>query len=240
MKHFAQCSIASLALISAPLLSAGELEVRATLTKAVPALKISSVEKSEIAGLYRVESLNSPTLYTNEDASFFLAGDMFSIANGQVNNLSEVRREHSRAEKIAAIKPEEKIVFAPKGETKAKIAVFTDIDCGYCRKLHQEIPRMNELGIEVSYLAYPRAGVGSPSYDKIVSAWCSDDKLQALTDAKAGKAIPAKICANPVAKQFELGQELGVSGTPAIVLQDGVIIPGYLTADKLAQTLGIL
>ena len=138
------------------------------------------------------------------------------------------------------IAPDKKITFPAVGETKAKIAVFTDIDCGYCRKLHQEVPDMNKLGIEVSYLAYPRAGFGSDSYKKYVSAWCADDKLGAMTLAKNGKSIPSKNCDNPVDEQYHLGRAIGISGTPAIVLESGRLIPGYLSADKLGKALGIL
>lgn len=233
--------ILSIFLVSMPAtLWAGEAEIRKTLAEVIPSLKVVKVEKSEIDGLYRVESNNSEALFTDKDASFFLTGELYSTAKGTLSNLTEVRREKSRASKISAIKADQKITFPAIGETKARISVFTDIDCGYCRKLHQEVPRMNELGIEVSYLAYPRAGIGSSSYDKAVSAWCAEDRLQAMTDAKAGKTIAALKCDNPVASQFELGQILGVSGTPAIVLQNGALIPGYVTADKLAQGLGIL
>lgn len=219
---------------------AGEAEIRASLAKAIPSLQVSAIEESEIKGLYRLESNNNQVLFTNEDGSFFVAGELYSTGGGQLVNLTEVRREKVRAQQLAEISVDEKIVFPAKGKTKAKIAVFTDIDCGYCRKLHQEVPRMNELGIEVSYLAYPRAGIGSGSYNKIVSAWCADDRLQAMTDAKAGKSIPALNCDNPVAAQFELGQQMGVNGTPAIFLEDGTLIPGYMPAERLAKGLGIL
>ncbi len=230
----------SLLAVTSSFLIAGEVEIKQNLTKVMPSLKIDKIEKSEMVGLYRVESGNSEVLFTDENGTFFLTGDLYSTAGGQLNNLSETRKKKARAGKIASVGESEKIVFSPKGKTLAKIAVFTDIDCGYCRKLHKEVPRMNELGIEVSYLAYPRAGVGSESYNKFVSAWCAEDKLDALTLAKNGRAIPSKDCKNPVSDQFELGQLLGVTGTPAIVLEDGTLVPGYLTADKLAKGLGIL
>lgn len=220
--------------------TSGEVEVKEKLEALLPGIQISRVELSEIGGLYRVDSNNGQTIFTNADASYFLTGDMYSAKAGKVVNLTEARRGQTRAVQIAAITEGERIIFPAQGETKAKIAVFTDIDCGYCRKLHQEVPRMNELGIEVSYLAYPRAGVGSDSYNKFVSAWCSSDKKQAMTDAKAGKQIASKTCANPVAQQFELGQAMGVTGTPAIVLDDGTLVPGYMPADQLAKGLGIL
>jgi len=240
MKVYKRLLVSSLIALLPSFLMAGEVEIKKNLIKAMPSLEIQSVSKSEMPGVYMVESSNSEILFTDESGTFFLTGELYTTVGGQINNLSEVRKKKIRSDKISAVKLDEKIVFTPKGETLAKIAVFTDIDCGYCRKLHKEVPRMNELGIEVSYLAYPRAGVGSDSYNKFVSAWCSDDKLGALTLAKNGRSIPSKNCKNPVSDQFQLGQVLGVTGTPAIVLEDGTLVPGYLSADKLAKGLGIL
>ncbi len=219
---------------------AGEDEIQNELAKALPTLKIHAIEKSEIEGLFRVDSNNGQPLFVTADGKHFVSGEMYSTLGGKLVNLTEERRNQKRIAEVAKIKADEKIVFPAKGETKASITVFTDIDCGYCRKLHREVPKMNEYGIEVSYLAFPRAGVGSESYNKIVSAFCSEDPLQALTDAKAGKSIPDKTCDNPVAFQYELGQGLGVTGTPAILLEDGTLVPGYIPADKLAQGLGLL
>jgi thiol:disulfide interchange protein DsbC len=141
---------------------------------------------------------------------------------------------------MASIKKDDFITFSPKGETKASVVVFTDVDCGYCRKLHKEIPRLNEMGVEVKYLAYPRAGIGSNSYNKIASAWCAEDRQDAMNKLKAGEEIPMNVCeSNPVAEQFNIGIQAGLNGTPAIVLDSGELIPGYMPADKLAQTIGI-
>lgn len=216
---------------------AGEREIRDTLAKTLPMLQVKKISQSEIQGLYLVETNNPQDLFVNEDASYMISGELYGLAGGSLSNVTEKRQDGLRKEKIAGIKDSEKIIFPAKGETKAKIAIFTDIDCGYCRKLHSEVPRLNDLGVEVSYLGYPRSGVGRPSYKKYVSAWCSADKAQALTDAKNGKDIAEKECDNPVARQFELGQTLGITGTPAIILQDGTLIPGYLEAEKLAKEL---
>lgn len=240
MQIFKKVLVLGLTSMLAITASADEKLIRENLGKLIPGLELNSVEVSEIEGLYRVITKDSEVLFTNKDASYFLSGQMFGTREGRVVNLTEERKGKERALQMAAIKPEEKIVFPAEGERKAAVTIFTDIDCGYCRKLHQEVPRMNELGIEVSYVAYPRAGVGSGSYNKIVSAWCADDRLQAMTDAKAGKSIPTKTCDNPVAAQFALGSRLGVTGTPAIVLEDGTLVPGYVPADQLAKGLGIL
>ena len=125
------------------------------------------------------------------------------------------------------------IIFSPKGETKGAVYVFTDVDCGYCQKLHQEVPQLNAAGIEVRYLAYPRAGLSTPTFDKMVSAWCADDRNAAMNALKIGANVTAKKCDNPVAAQYQLGAAMGVTGTPAIVLEDGTLIPGYKPAAQL-------
>ena len=123
---------------------------------------------------------------------------------------------------------------------RASVTVFTDVDCFYCQKLHNEVPAMNERGIEVRYLAYPRAGVGSESYRKIASAWCDKDPQEAITRLKNRQNIPENVCpGNPVADQFMLGQQAGVRGTPALVLESGEMVPGYLSAQDLAARVGI-
>jgi len=128
------------------------------------------------------------------------------------------------------------LIFAPK-DYKYTVTVFTDIDCGYCRKLHAEIDQYNAKGIRVRYLMFPRAGVGSPSYQKAVNVWCADDRNQALTRSKAGETLEEKQCKNPVADEYALGQMVGVTGTPAIFLADGELVPGYVPADRMESIL---
>ena len=118
--------------------------------------------------------------------------------------------------------------------------MFTDVTCFYCQKLHKEVPALNKRGVEVRYLAYPRAGVGSAGFNQLASAWCADNPQETLTQLKNKQSVPEKVCAdNPIAAQYQLGQELGVRGTPAIVTQDGQMIPGYQSADDLMVTLGL-
>ena len=157
----------------------------------------------------------------------------------QIVNLAEQRRAVSRKAILDRVPIEEMVVFAPSGPTKAHVSVFTDVDCTYCRKLHQEMADINALGIEVRYLAYPRRGLDNPTYDKIVSAWCSDNPNEAITELKAGRNIPASTCENPVADQYALGQRVGVTGTPAIITAGGVLLPGYMPAADLAARIGL-
>lgn len=216
-----------------------EAAIRTRLMNAVPGLEVARISPSPIPNVYEIETANQQLLYVSASGDYFIAGDIFKLEEGRIVNLAEERRESARAKAIASIPQSEKVVFKPEGEPKAVVNVFTDVDCGYCRKLHQEVPALLKHGIQVNYLAFPRAGVGSSSYDKLVSVWCADDRLEAMNKAKAGKSLPAKQCSNGVAAQFELGGQIGISGTPAIVLDDGRLIPGYLPADMLAQNLGL-
>lgn len=214
--------------------------IRARLSEAAPGLSIVDIRPSPIKGIYEVESNNPQILYISSDGQYFVAGDIYQVLDGRISNLGEKRRETNRAELVNAIPEEQLVIFSPgDGKPKATVTVFTDVDCGYCRKLHLEIPKLNELGVQVNYMAFPRAGIGSHSYDKLVSVWCSEDRESAMTVAKTGKEPALKTCANPVAEQYELGQKIGISGTPAIILKDGRLIPGYLPASSLAQSLGI-
>ncbi len=213
-----------------------EAQIRKSFSAAMPGLQLSSVEKSEIEGMYLVTTEAGEVLMVSSDGKYFLTGDLYTTEAGQVVNLTETRKKAT----IFAASNQGKIVFPANGDTKARIAVFTDIDCGYCVKLHRDIPKLNEMGIEVSYLAFPRAGVGSESYNKYVSAWCADDKLEALTAAKSGRQIPRKNCENPVESQYMLGKSMGIRGTPAIVPENGRMIPGYVEPQKLGEALGIL
>jgi thiol:disulfide interchange protein DsbC len=204
-----------------------------------PDLQYGSVSPSKLPGLYEVTVFNGPTLYVTETGDYFLAGDLFAVHHGGFINLAEMERQSQRAATLAAIKPEDMIIFAPK-KTRAVVYVFTDIDCGYCQKLHREMAEINELGIEVRYLAFPRAGIDSESYRKIVTAWCADDRKETLTRLKNRERVAQKLCAdNPVAKQYMMGREMGVDGLPALVTEDGLLTPGYRPASDLAELLGI-
>jgi thiol:disulfide interchange protein DsbC len=142
---------------------------------------------------------------------------------------------------MLALNEDDMIIYEAEGERKATITVFTDVDCPYCRKLHAEIAEMNRLGIAVRYLAYPRTGLldsstGLPTETttKMISTWCAEDRKAMLTSAKRGGDIPVIECDSPVEEQYQLGREVGVTGTPALVLEDGTILPGYVPAATLA------
>ena len=226
--------------VSVPLVQAapGDALV-ARLKELQPNLPVASVAETALEGMLAVELEDGSVLYGTADGRFLFTGDMYAVeSEGFVNHTDSIRAERRR-EFLAGVSRDEMIVFSPEGERKAYVNVFTDVDCGYCRKLHREMADINALGIEVRYLAFPRAGVESESYDRIVSAWCSQDPHRAITELKLGNSIPARSCPNPVGAQLELGNRIGVSGTPALVTEDGHLIPGYLPADELARALGL-
>lgn len=211
------------------------------LAAARPDIPILEIRSSELTGFYDVVLPAGQILHFTADGKNFFAGDLYSVNPTGLVNVSETGRNIERRRLMDELDESEMLVFAPPKELiKATITVFTDIDCVYCRKLHTEVPEMNRLGIAVRYLAYPRAGTNSESYEKLVSAWCADNPKIALTRAKNGKPIEHVTCDNPVAAQYELGGRMGVNSTPSILLEDGTLSPGYLPAQKLAEELGIL
>jgi len=214
--------------------------IDASMAVILPEVPYEALAVTPVAGLYKVSLEGGRFLYFAADGQTMISGEMYQLANDELVNLAEAERKVVRHDLIAGIDPEGMIVFSPKGKTRAVINVFTDVDCGYCRKLHLEVPELNSAGVEVRYLAYPRAGINSMSYAKIASAWCAKDPNQALTKLKTGEDIPIAVCeGNPVADHFRLGNDMGVQGTPALVLMDGTLIPGYQPADALVEMLGL-
>ena len=234
-------AVGLLALAGQAFSATDEEVIRSKLLQARPDFEISSITPSAAAGIYEVRLGPGQMIYATADGKHFFLGDLFSVQASGLVNLAEQQRDGGRRELLAALDRNEMIIFSPHGDTKASITVFTDVDCFYCQKLHREVPEMNALGIEVRYLAYPRSGIGGESYRKIASAWCAVDPHTAITKLKNLETIAENVCAgNPVAEQFALGQRLGVRGTPALVLEGGQMLPGYLSASELAQRLGIL
>ncbi|WP_279245786.1 DsbC family protein [Candidatus Litorirhabdus singularis] len=214
--------------------------IRERLTQARPDFNILSIKQSEVKGMYEVQIAAGPLVYVTADATHFFLGDLFAVNDDGLVNIAEQRRDDSRKSLLAEVSMQDMIVYPATGETRARVTIFTDVDCFYCQKLHQEVPQMNAMGIEIRYLAYPRSGIGGDSYRKIASAWCAADPNAAMNKLKNRESIAQNVCEdNPVADQFALGQEMGVRGTPAMVLESGQMVPGYLSAADLAARLGI-
>jgi thiol:disulfide interchange protein DsbC len=217
-----------------------EKQIRDRLGDPAQGLEVQSVNASAVPGLYEVQLRQGPLVYATEDASYFFLGDLFSVGPGGFVNLAEQQRSAQRLAAIGEVPEADQIIFSPEGETKASITVFTDVSCFYCQKLHKEVPELNRRGVEVRYLAYPRQGIGSAGFRQLASAWCADDRQTTLTRLKNREELPENVCpGNPIAEQFELGQQLGVRGTPAIVTSAGELVPGYRSADDLVSLLGV-
>lgn len=210
--------------------------IRQSLQSLQPDLPIVSIEESPLAGLYQVQLESGSVLYSSADGRFVVQGYLLQIADGKATNLTEQLENRGVARLINAQPAAEMVIFpaASSAPAKTHITVFTDTDCSFCQKLHAEVPELNRRGIEVRYVAFPRQGVGSATYQTMVNVWCAKDPRAAMTQAKSRGSVEAAQCDNPVARQFELGQMIGVRGTPAIVLADGQLIPGYQPAAALA------
>lgn len=205
-----------------------------------PALKYGEVKPSPVQGLYVVQVEYGPLLFVGASGDFLLTGNLLGVAPGGFVDLMEVALRPERQAKLEAVADKEQIIFPAKGQRKGVVYIFTDVDCGYCRKQHLEVPELNAKGIEVRYLAYPRAGLNSPTYRTMAAAWCSKTPQETLTRIKSGLPVTEKACAdNPIAEQYRLGGELGVRGTPALILGDGQMLPGYTSATELAAALGL-
>jgi len=199
-----------------------------------------SVTKTPFEGLYEVV-VGTDVVYISADAKYLFYGNLIDRKNQldltrQTKEKLAVKMNGTRKEALASAAASKAISYKAKDE-KTVLTIFTDIDCPYCSKIHKEVPELNKQGITVNYLMFPRAGVGSPSFKKAVSAWCAEDQNSALTKAKERQAIPEKTCDNPVEVQYKLGQKLGVTGTPALITASGELIPGYVPAAKLAPKL---
>lgn len=223
-----------LLLSSANVALADQSAVLSAIKAALPQYDIKHSEFHQASGLYVVNLKDGPTLHVMKDGQFFVAGDLYRVDGTDLIN----ETEKAKFAKIESLSESQMIVYKASNE-QAHITVFTDVDCGYCQLLHREVPALNDAGVTVRYLAYPRAGVGSLVYNKMVSVWCSDDPQEWLTQVKLGVEIAQNTCVNPVADQYKLGNEMGVRGTPSIVFDDGTFLPGYLPAPELIKRLGL-
>lgn len=220
---------------TAPKLKTPAADPRVELAKKIPGARPDDLRESPIPGMYEL-SKGTDIAYVTSDGKYAIAGDLYDIASN--DNLTEKARRAERVRLIGSVPESQMVIFAPKNP-KYTVTVFTDVDCAYCRKLHSQIADYNRLGIKVRYMFFPRTGPNTESWEKAEEVWCSPNRAEALTRAKRGEELNApKHCAgSPVAREYAIGQDVGVQGTPAIVLEDGEMLPGYLPPTMLAQHL---
>ncbi|MBL4852390.1 MAG: DsbC family protein [Gammaproteobacteria bacterium] len=208
-------------------------EIKQALKALVPELEADSINPSVVDGLYEVV-FGTRVFYISADGRYFLQGNILDTKTKV--SLTEAKQTTLRAELVQSMDEADMIVFAPESP-KHTITVFTDIDCGYCRKMHREMQAYNDAGIAVRYAAFPRSGPDTPSYFKAVSVWCGEDKKALMTQAKNGDKFAQTKCESPIDAHMEVASKIGISGTPTIILEDGTLMPGYVPAKRLLQAL---
>ncbi|MSQ91466.1 MAG: DsbC family protein [Gammaproteobacteria bacterium] len=230
-------SLAALALLltvpGASSQSAPKPDPRAEIARRLD-VKLEEIQPSPIPGLYEVRS-GTDVGYISMDGRFYVDGDIFDMKTR--DNLTETARQQGRLDLLAKVPDADSIVFAPQGPVRHTLTVFTDIDCQYCRRMHEEMAELNRLGIRVRYLMFPRSGPDTDSWHKAEAVWCSADRRDALTRAKKGEVIKAPDCKSLVAEQYALGHELGIRGTPAIITDKGEYVDHYMPAAQLSEYL---
>ncbi len=217
-----------------------EENIRQQLGKVDSRLQVQSVEPAPVAGLYEVMLSSGETLYADMKGEHLLAGQLFKVdAEQGLVNLTEQKRNVARQAAMQALDEADMVVYKPAGEVKATLHVFTDVDCPYCRKLHEEVPALNKMGVQVNYLAFPRGGPGSSAHKKMQTIWCATEegRRERMDEIKHGERLNDESCDNPVLDQYMLGQKLGITGTPALITDDGTLLPGYMPAARLQQIL---
>jgi thiol:disulfide interchange protein DsbC len=213
---------------------AGAADPRAVIIKKFPEVSIDDVQPSPVPGIYQIP-MGADVAYVSADGRYLFAGDLFEIDTRA--NLTEQGRASARIKLLGKLDERDMIVFSPQ-VVKHTITVFTDVECGYCRKLHSQIDQLTKLGVRVRYAAYPRAGPGTDDWRKMEAVWCAKDRPAAITQAKLGQVVSSDKCgATPVSKQYQLGEDLGIRGTPAIFTRTGEYIGGYLPPEELVKHL---
>lgn len=243
MKYLMQKAVVSfvlsMGLVFTAQSQAGEAEdiniIKKVLGGLMPQAKADSIKPSGFPGMY--EAIYGPQIiYISSDGRYMLEGDLYDLKNQM--NLTETKRRVGRAKIVRKMDEKGMILFTPEADKlKHTITAFTDIDCGYCRKMHKQMKQYNDLGIAFRYLAYPRSGVNTPSYHKAVSVWCAKDKQAAMTKAKSGESLPKADCETPIKAHMDAAKLVGVTGTPTMVLESGRVIPGYVEPKRLIKIL---
>lgn len=208
--------------------------VRRSLSERFPSAHVEQVVSSPVADVFEV-IIEGAVVYVSGDGRYVFNGALLELGTGE--NLTERVLAKRRREALAQMPEDRMIIFEPEGEVKYTLTTFTDIDCAYCRRMHQEMAQLNGNGIRVRYLLYPRAGENSVSYEKAVSVWCSEDRQEELTFAKAGNHPKQRGCNNPVKEHMELATSLGLTGTPMSITETGERINGYVPAKTLLKQL---
>jgi thiol:disulfide interchange protein DsbC len=211
------------------------VDPRVELAKKIPGTTPDELHASPIPGMWEVVR-GTDIAYVTSDGKYAISGDLYDLAKN--DNLTEVRRKDIRMKLLATVPESDMLIFSPR-DPKYTVTVFTDVDCAYCRKLHSQIAEYNRLGVRVRYMFYPRSGPNTDSWAKAEQVWCSTNRNDALTRAKLGEELKSpKSCGNsPVGRDYAMGQQFDIRGTPAIVMNNGEMLGGYVSPMQLVQHL---
>ena len=228
-----------LILIFAPDAKPDDLLISSKINAVLPeGMSVQSVKKSQIENLYIVDIGDLQPIYASKNGEFFFYGELYAVNGNMLQNTTKDEINLKRKSILDEELSEGDFITFKSDNEKHRVIIFTDVDCGYCRKFHNEINDFNDLGITVNYVAVPRSGLASDSYNKIVTAWCSTDAKDTLTKMKQGIDVQLSMCQDhPVEKHFLLGQKIGITGTPAIIKSNGELLPGYLPPEELITRL---
>jgi len=201
-------------------------------------MSVQSIKESKIENLFVVDIGDLQPIYASKDGEFFFYGELYAVNGNLLQNTTKDEINLKRKSILDEAFSEDDFISFKSENEKHKVTIFTDVDCGYCRKFHNEIKDFNDLGITINYVAFPRSGLDSDSYNKIVTAWCSKDPKDILTKMKQGIDVQLSMCQDhPVKTHFLLGQKIGITGTPAIIKSNGELLPGYLPPEELLNRL---
>nr|WP_298414979.1 DsbC family protein [uncultured Halomonas sp.] len=243
MRRFCKTLMGALLMVAGMNMALAETDTQALqqgLTINGKTVPVKSVKQTPLEGILEVRLESGETLYSDSEGKHFVVGDLFANGEQGLVNLTQQAQDQVRVEQLAKVPQKDKVIFRGEKPPKATLEIFTDVTCPYCRKLHEEVPRLNDMGIAVEYLAFPRSGLKSEGARLMAQVWCAPNPSEAMSAIKRGETLDVDAdCDNPVADQYHLGRELGVQGTPAIVLPDGRMIPGYVPADQLGKMLDI-
>jgi len=206
--------------------------IKGKLSEKLPDVAIGSLEKSPVDGLYELITAGE-IYYVSSDGEYIFDGEMIELATR--TNLTNARKGKIHLGLINAVDEKDMLIYEPEEKSDRSVTVFTDISCGYCRKLHTELEELLAGGVRVRYLMFPRAGLETPAAQDLESVWCADDPQTAMTTAKAGGAIETANCENPIDSHVALAEQVGLRGTPLIYLDNGEMVPGYRSAKQLVE-----
>ena len=226
-------------LIFSSAIKSDELLISSKINAVLPeGMSVQSIKESQIENLFVVDIGDLQPIYASKNGEFFFYGELYAVNGNMLLNTTKDEINLKRKNLLDAALTEDDFITFKSDNEKHRVIIFTDVDCGYCRKFHNEINDFNDLGITVNYVAFPRSGLASDSYNKIVTAWCSTAPKDTLTKMKEGEDVQLSMCQNhPVEKHFLLGQKIGITGTPAIIKSNGELLPGYLPPEELLTRL---